>query len=377
MKNNYIQIEEVRLYRLRMNLKHPFSTSFGTLTEKEFFIIEIIDDQKTIGYGESVAFISPWYTDETVTTVEHMMEVFLIPLLFQHPFQHPREVAKRFQVVKGNPMAKSALEGAYWDLYAKRFNQPLWELIGGVRTEVEVGVSIGIQPSITTLLKKIEHYLQEGYKRIKLKIKPGYDIDVLKEVRKVFPQIPIMVDANSAYSLKDIETLKKLDTFHLLMIEQPFGEREFLEHAELQKQLHTPICLDESIRTIDDLKLATKLGSGKIFNIKIGRIGGLSEAIEMHQFSKENRIPLWCGGMLESGVGRAMNIALASLEQFRYPGDISASNRYWDTDIIEPEINHHEGKIAVNKNPGIGYTISFRDMEKHIVEKKRFKNPNL
>ncbi|WAA10890.1 o-succinylbenzoate synthase [Fervidibacillus albus] len=377
MKDVLMQINEIRLHRLRMHLKQPFLTSFGTISEKEFFIIEVIDDHGTIGYGESVAFTTPWYTEETVKTVEHIMEQFLIPLVFQQSFHHPMEVAKRFHTVKGNPMAKAALETALWDLYAKRTKKPLWEMIGGIRSEVEVGVSIGIQPSIKTLLDKIDAYLQEGYRRVKLKVKPGHDIDVLKHVRQAFPTVPLMVDANSAYTLNDLHHLKKFDEFQLLMIEQPFGEREFLEHAELQTVLDTPICLDESIRCLDDVKLATKLGSGKIFNVKIGRIGGLTEAIHIHQFSKENNIPLWCGGMFESGIGRALNISLASLEQFLLPGDISASNRYWDADIIKPEITHKKGKIAVSERPGIGFHISYREMERHLVERKTFKNKNI
>lgn len=369
-----IYIKEIILHRLRMTLNDPFSTSFGTMQEKEFFVIEMIDQDGHRGYGESVAFTSPWYTEETVKTVEHMMEDFLIPMLFEAPIDHPDEVSRRFSSIKRNTMAKAALEGAVWDLHAKRNNQTLAESLGGTKTQIDVGVSIGVQPTVKDLLTTIEKYATEGYKRIKMKIKPGWDIDVIKAVRTQFPHIPLMADANSAYSLQDIEHLKKLDEFDLMMIEQPLGQDDIIEHAKLQQHLQTPICLDESIYSLNDAKLAIELGSCKVINVKVGRVGGLTESKKINDYCKLHNIPVWCGGMLDAGIGRAHNIAITTLDQFVLPGDTSASNRYWKKDIIEPEVTMDNGVINVPNKPGIGYDINWGALEENRVEKKIYKS---
>lgn len=369
-----INIKKVILHRLVMRLNDPFATSFGTMQDKEFFVVEMIDGEGYQGFGESVAFASPWYTEETVKTTEHMMEDFLIPMLFQAPIEHPDEVSKRFSLIKRNNMAKAALEGAVWDMYAKRQNISLAKSLGGSKTEIDVGISIGIQPSIKELLNKIELSALEGYKRMKVKIKPGKDLEVLRAVRKEFPDLPLMADANSAYTLNDTEHLKKFDELNLMMIEQPLGQDDIIEHAKLQKELDTPICLDESIYSLDDAKLAIELGGCKIINVKIGRVGGLTEAKKINDYCKEHDIPIWCGGMLEAGIGRAHNIAITTLDQFLLPGDTSASKRYWQEDIVNPEVTMEKGIMKVPETPGIGYEINWKTLEKYRIEKRVFAN---
>lgn len=370
--NTSFSLEKVILHKLKMRLKSPFKTSFGTVQDKEFYIVEIIDEKGNRGYGETVAFSTPWYTEETVKTNEHMMIDFLIPLLFQHPISHPDEISERFSIIKRNNMAKAALEEAVWDLFAKRKNLPLSKILGGTKSEIDAGISIGIQQNISQLLSKIENALDEGYKRIKIKIKPGYDVEVVREVRKNFPTIPLMVDANCAYTLKDVEHLKRLDEFQLLMIEQPFLHNDFLDHAILQEKIETPVCMDESIHSLEDTRVAVQLGSCKIINIKVGRVGGLTEAKKIHDYCMEHQIPVWCGGMLESGIGRAHNIAISSLKQFTLPGDTSGSSRYWEKDIIEPEVIVKNGSISVKEKPGIGYDINRKILESYCVGRKIF-----
>jgi len=365
-----IDIQEVCLHRLVMKLKEPFTTSFGTFQEREFFVIEMVDEHGLSGFGESVAFASPWYSEETVKTNEHMMTDILIPLLFKDPIAHPDEVSERFGAIRRNNMAKSALEGAVWDLFAKRSNLTLANALGGEKKQIEVGISIGIQSSVKELLEIISNHVDEGYKRIKIKIKPGWDYDVLKEVRKHFPDLDMMADANSAYTLKDMELLKRLDELDLMMIEQPLEHDDIIDHAKLQAQLSTPICLDESIHSLEDARKAIELGSCKIINIKIGRVGGLTESLKIHNYCLEKGIPVWCGGMLESGIGRAHNIALTSLSQFVLPGDTASSDRYWEKDIIEPEVIVENGIITIPDRPGIGYEINREVLESYRVEKK-------
>jgi O-succinylbenzoate synthase len=376
MTSNPFKIDHIILHRLEMRLKNPFGTSFGTMQDKDFFVIEMIDEDGFHGFGESVAFSSPWYTEETVKTSEHIMVDFLIPLLFSAQITHPDEITQLFAPIRRNHMAKSGLEGAVWDLFARRQNQSLAEALGGKKDKIEVGISIGIQPSVRDLLNVIEKSLTEGYKRIKVKIKPGSDVDVLSEVRKHFPTVPLMADANSAYTLKDIEHLKRLDDLNLMMIEQPLGHDDIFEHAKLQAQLQTPVCLDESIHSFQDVKTAIEMGSCQIINVKIGRVGGLTEAKKINDYCKLHHIPLWCGGMLEAGIGRAHNIALTTLDQFVLPGDTSASKRYWEKDIIEPEVIVNDGIIEVPDKPGIGYEVNWKALESYRVEKKVFSRKN-
>ena len=371
-KEMALVIEKIKLHHLKMTLNDPFSTSFGTFQEKEFFITEMIDGSGNRGFGESVAFTSPWYSEETVQTNLHMMTDFLIPILKNNEIHHPDEVFDLFQPIRRNNMAKAALEGAVWDLYAKQKNIPLAEALGGERKTIDVGISLGIEPTVKDLLRKIEHYVQEGYKRIKIKIKPGYDVDVLKEVRRVFPETKIMADANSAYTLNDIDHLRKLDDLDLMMIEQPLAHDDIIDHAKLQKAMTTPICLDESIHSLEDARKAIELESCKIINIKIGRVGGLTESKRIHDYCKEKGIDVWCGGMLEAGVGRAHNIALTTLSQFTLPGDTAGSSRYWKKDIIEPEVIVENGVINVPTKPGIGYEIDEKALEEFTLSTKEF-----
>lgn len=365
-------IHHVSLHKVRMKLTNPFTTSFGTLQEKDFFIVEVTDDKGNRGYGESVAFDSPWYTEETVQTNEHMLTDFLIELLHGQYISHPDEVTDLFSSIRRNHMAKAALEGAVWDVYAKRNEQTLAEALGGTKEEIDVGVSIGIKDSIDDLIQSIDTFVQAGYKRIKLKIKPGKDMEVLRQVRERFPDIPIMADANSAYTLDDIDHLKQLDQFDLMMIEQPLAHDDIVDHAQLQKELVTPVCLDESIGSFDDARKAVELGSCKIINIKIGRVGGLTVAKKIHDYCAAHGIDVWCGGMLEAGVGRAHNIALSTLPSFTLPGDTAGSSLYWEQDLIVPEVVAHEGVIHVPTDYGIGYAIDHDALKKFTIKKTTF-----
>lgn len=365
-------IKKMILRKLKMQLKDPFTTSFGSMTDKEFYIIEVVDHAGNRGFGESVAFTSPWYTEETVQTNFHMMEDFLIEILRENEINHPDEVSKLFTPIKRNNMAKSALEGAIWDLYAKQKGISLAKALGGKKQEIDVGISIGIQPTVKDLLQTVDHHVQAGYKRIKIKIKPGWDVDVLRHIRTAFPDTPIMADANSAYTLKDVEHLQQLDDLNLTMIEQPLAHDDIVDHAALQAVMKTPICLDESISSLEDTRKAIELGSCKIINIKIGRVGGLTESKRIHDYCQEHGIAVWCGGMLESGVGRAHNIALTTLPQFILPGDTAGSSRYWEKDIIKPEVIVENGVINVPNKPGIGYDIDEDALEEFTVDKKVF-----
>ncbi len=359
-----LNIAQINLHEVHMQLKYPFTTSFGSVQKKVFLIIEMVDEKGERGFGESVAFTYPWYTEETFHTTSHMIKDVLIPVLRVNEIEHPNDVTNLFKPIKRNHMAKAGLEGAVWDLYAKQKGIPLAQALGGKRKSVDVGVSLGIEKTTKLLLQKIEQYQMEGYKRIKVKIKPGNDVELLQEIRQHFPSIPLMVDANSAYTLADVDHLKKFDAFDLLMIEQPLADEAILDHATLQNGIQTPICLDESIHSYADARLAIELGSCKIINIKSGRVGGLTEAKHIHDLCKQNGIEVWCGGMLESGVGRAHNIALATLANFTLPGDISGSSRYFEKDIILPEVIVHDGVIDVPNQPGIGYDVNLEALDK-------------
>ncbi|KAF0818220.1 N-acylamino acid racemase [Bacillus sp. ZZV12-4809] len=367
-----MKVTEVVLRHMKMRMKAPFTTSFGTFQDKEFLLLEAKDENGVSGWGESVAFHSPWYNEETLKTNWHMLEDFIIPSLLNKEIQHPDEVSESLSYIRKNNMAKSAFEGAVWDLYSKQKGIPLAKALGGKVNEIEVGISIGIQDSVEDLLNLIGEYAEEGYKRIKVKIKPGWDVDVMREVRKHFPDIALMADANSAYTLDDIELLKQLDEFDLMMIEQPLASDDIIDHAVLQKELKTPVCLDESIHSCEDARKALDLGSCKIINIKIGRVGGLTESKKIHDLCQERGIPVWCGGMLESGIGRAHNIALTTLSNFIMPGDTAASSRYWEKDLIEPEVNVEDGMIKVPEKSGLGYEPNYETIREFTVFEKRF-----
>ncbi|MFB5582358.1 o-succinylbenzoate synthase [Bacillus albus] len=351
-----MEIKKATLHITEMPLVIPFTASYGTYEKRESIVIELEDTDGYIGFGEVVAFSEPWYTEETVKTALHVLQDFLLPDLLKAEISHPNEVPGLFQHIKRNRMAKAGIEGAVWDLYAKRQKKSLATLLGGTRTEIEVGVVIGINTT-PVMLKQIEKYAEEGYERFKVKIKPEHDYELLKEIRKEFPHIPLMADANSAYTLADTEKLKRLDEFQLMMIEQPLADYDFLDHAQLQKKIETPICLDESIHSLEDARVAIMLGSCQIVNIKPGRVGGLTESIQIHDYCMEHNIPVWCGGMVEMGISRAQNVALASLPNFTIPGDISASSRHWERDIISPEVMLEGGKVTVPQSVEADYEV--------------------
>lgn len=365
-----MKIQNITIRHLKMKMKAPFTTSFGTFVNKEFLLLEATDELGNKGWGESVAFDSPWYNEETYKTNWIILEDFLIPLVKGKEIEHPDEINELFAFIRKNNMAKAALEGAVWDLYAKRTHQTLASALGGDKKEIEVGISIGIQKSVEKLLSLIDGYVKEGYKRIKVKIKPGWDVDVIRAIRERFPDVPLVADANSAYSLEDAALLKQLDEFNLTMIEQPLASDDIIDHATLQKQLKTPICLDESIHSLEDARKAVELGSCGIINIKIGRVGGLTESKKIHDYCESKGIPVWCGGMLESGIGRAHNVAITTLSNFIMPGDTAGSERYWERDIIDPEVIVENGYITVPDEPGIGYEPNLERIEKFTVNKK-------
>lgn len=368
-----MKITEVTIRHLKMQLKNPFSTSFGTFVTKEFLLLEVTDEKGTIGFGESVAFDAPWYNEETLKTNWHMLEDFLIPLILNQEIQHPDELGELFKGIRKNYMAKSAIEGAIWDIYVQQTNQSLAQALGGKKEKIEVGISLGIQETMEKQIEVVAQAINDGYKRIKLKIKPGWDVDVLRILRDKFPDVPMMADANSAYTLEDVDTLKQLDEFNLMMIEQPLASDDIIDHAILQKQITTPICLDESIHSLEDARKAIELGSCGVINIKIGRVGGISEAKKIHDYCEAKGIPVWCGGMLESGIGRAHNIALTSLANFVMPGDTAGSSHYWEQDIIEPEVVVEDGYITVPKEIGICYKANLEAIEKYTVASKTYK----
>jgi O-succinylbenzoate synthase len=365
-----MRIDAIILRELHMPLVRPFETSFGVTRNRRIVLAEI-QSEGLIGWGECTAGERPFFSGESTDTAWQVMVNELGPMLAAESPEHGGECPRIFRAVRGNRMAKAALENAIWDLEAQREGISLSQLLGGVRESISCGVSLGIQSSIPELLAIVERELAAGYQRIKLKCKPGWDVEVFDRVRSRWPGILLSCDANSAYRLHDQEHLESFDAFDLLMIEQPLWHDDFYFHSVLQKRLNTPICLDESIRNRRDALAAIEMGSCKIINIKLGRVGGFSEAIAVHNAALERGIPVWCGGMLETGVGRSHNIALSTLEGFTLPGDVSASARYWTNDIIEPEVTvSAEGEIAVPDTPGRGYEARTDLIEKLTVRKE-------
>lgn len=363
-----MNFEKILLHRLKMKMKSPFTTSFGTQIDRYVTIVEIVDENGLSGFGECVAGEDPLYSEEFMDSALVAIKKYFGPLLLQSNLSHPKEVTELFKPFKRNMMAKSGIETAVWDLYAKQQGLPLYKVLGGEKTEVEVGISLGLEKSDDIIIEKVREKVEEGYKRIKVKIKPGRDVEMIRAIREVFPDIPLMADANSAYTLDDIELLKQLDEFNLMMIEQPLGSTDIVDHATLQKAIKTPVCLDESIDSYENAKAAIELGSCKIINVKIGRVGGLAESIKIHDLAKENNIPLWCGGMLEAGVGRLTNIAITTLPNFVLPGDTASSSRYWEEDIITPEVVAENGVVQLSDKPGIGAEVDFEKMKKVLLQ---------
>jgi o-succinylbenzoate synthase len=352
-----IEIESVEIRTVRLPLNEPFETSFGTIDSRLIFLISIRAGGLT-GWGEVVAAEEPRYSYETVGTAWHVISDYLAPAMLLRPVAGLADLSSRFAQFRGHNMAKAGLELAYLDLLARARNQSLSQLIGGTRSRIPVGVSLGIQPTLDQLLSRVDRYLTRGYQRIKLKIKPGWDVDVVRETRRRHGDILLSVDANCAYKNADDNNVKALDDFGLLMIEQPLDYDDLIDHAKLQARLKTAICLDESITGATRAQQALDLGSCRIINIKIGRVGGYSQALLIHDLCYSRNISVWCGGMLESGVGRAHNIALASLPGFSLPGDISASSRYFARDVIVPEVNvDDDGTVEVPQCPGLGFEV--------------------
>ena len=363
-----MRIDRLDLFLCRLPLVHFFETSFGRSYDRTFVLVRVEGEaagRKVEGWGEAVAEANPYYSSETTETVWHITESFIAPLVLGKTFDHPRDVYPALKRIRGHNMAKAGVEMAIWDLYAKGEGQPLSKILGGTRDRIASGVSIGIQDSLDQLMEKIAKELAAGYQRIKIKIKPGWDIDAVERVRAKFGNIGLQVDANAAYSLADAALLARLDPYELLLIEQPLDYDDVMDHAVLQTQIKTPICLDESIHTVRIARDAIAAKACRIINIKPGRVGGHQASIELHDLCAAHDIPVWHGGMLESGIGRAHNIHLASLPNFKLPGDIAASKRYFQPDLIDPPIEvAADGTIAVPDGPGIGVNIVIDRIEK-------------
>jgi O-succinylbenzoate synthase len=359
-------VEQIRLRQIAMPLVSPFETSFGRTCERQIVLVEAVAEGES-GWGEVTAGEHPFYNEEWTESAWLILKHYAAPRIAGCPLENAAEAASRFAHIRGHRMAWGALETALWDLEARRLGRPLWQHVGGVRKEIPCGVSIGIQESVAALIERIGRELEGGYQRIKIKIKPGWDIAVLREVRREFPSVRLMADANSAYTLADAEHLKRLDEFYLMMIEQPLAHDDIVDHATLQAKLDTPICLDESIRTARHARQAIAMRACRIINVKLGRVGGFAEARRIHDAALEAGVPLWCGGMLEAGVGRAHNIALSTLPNFVLPGDVSASKRYWERDIVVPPVEVTErGTIVVREEPGFSYALD-RDWLRRVT----------
>ena len=366
-----MNIATIELREIRLPLIHFFETSFGRTTERRILLVRVIDTDGAEGWGECTAGEGPFYCEEWTETAWSTITTFLGPMVVRQEIQTAAQAWDVMRAVRGNRMAKAAIENACWDLEARRMNVPLWKHLGGTNRDIACGVSIGIQDTPAALIEKIEKEVNAGYQRIKIKIKPGWDVDIVREVRQKFPNIRLMGDANSAYTLSDVSLFKQLDEFDLMMIEQPLSHDDIFDHAELQKQIATPICLDESIHSGEDAKHAAGLKACRIINVKLGRVGGHAEAKRVEQVCRENAIPVWCGGMLESGIGRAHNIAMSTLAGFTLPGDVSASARYWEEDIIDPAVTvSTNGTITAPDGPGIGFNVNVDRINKRTQRKE-------
>lgn len=377
-----MKVERVELRLIQMALTAPFETSFGVETVEEHILVRV-DGEGITGWGECVASEGPWYSYETNETARHVLRDFLIPLLFENEIRAPQDFPKLAARVRGHNMAKAGLEAALWDWYARAQGKSLAEMFNAAQTlergdtlpeKIVVGVSVGLQPSPRALVEKVRGFLDEGYTRVKIKIKPGQDVELVRALRAEFPHIRLQVDANSAYTLADMDVFRAMDDANLLLIEQPLSNDDIFQHIKLQRELKTALCLDESIHSADDAEAALELGACRIINIKPGRVGGFTEAIKIHDLAAQHNAPVWCGGMLESGIGRAGNVAIASLPNFRLPGDLSASRRYYHEDIVEPEFEvDAEGKMRVPKGLGIGVEVAQKKLERVTVASQVFR----
>ena len=349
-----MQIERVELFIVRMPLIRTFVTSSSVRTHLDHILVKVSSEGQT-GWGECAVPPTPYYSEETTETCWHLLQDFLAPAILDASWQTIEELTQSYGKVRRNNFAKAGLEMACWDLLGRRTGEPLHRLLGGTRSQIESGVSLGIEPDTGRLLDLVDQYLAEGYRRIKLKIAPGRDVNVVAAVRERHPDTPIMVDANSAYSIADLDCFRELDTYDLMLIEQPLAHDDIMDHARLQEQLETPICLDESIITTEDARKALELGSCRVINVKVSRLGGLLEAKRLHDYCHPLGVPVWCGGMHEYGIGRAANVALASLPGFTMPGDVSGSDKYYEQDVVQPPIKAIDGLLSVPEDPGLGY----------------------
>lgn len=376
-------IDRVELRLIEMPLIAPFETSFGVETVEQHIIIRVDGDGIT-GWGECVASEGPWYSYETNQTAWHVLSDFLIPLVLDNEIQTPQDFPILAARVRGHNMAKAGLEAALWDWIGKGQGKSLAQLFNAAQQtepnyllpdKITVGVSVGLQATPAALVERVRGYLAEGYTRIKIKIKPGQDVALVRAVRAEFPTVRLQVDANSAYSLSDADIFRAMDDANLLLIEQPLSNDDIFQHIKLQRELKTAICLDESIHSADDAEAALELGACRIINIKPGRVGGFSEALKIHDFAAKHNAPVWCGGMLESGIGRAGNVAIASLPNFKLPGDLSASRRYYHEDIVAPEFEvDAEGKMRVPTGSGIGVEVVQKNLDKVTDTSEVFRN---
>lgn len=368
-----MKISRIELFKLNIPLKVPFIVSKNKFTIKTAIIIKIYSSDGIIGWGESPQLETPWYISETIKSGWNMLKDIYIPRLLDLKIEKPKDIIDEFSWIQGNQLCLAAIDAAIMDIFAQRSNLPLWKYINGEREEIEAGASIGIHETPEALLETSFAKQEEGYKRLKIKIKPGKDIEYIKYLKKHLNYIPIMIDANSAYTLNDIDLFKKLDQFNLMMIEQPLENRDFVHHSILQKNIETPVCLDESIHSIYDAETAAALKSCKIINIKPPRVGGIQNTIKMQTYLEENNIPVWCGGMLETGIGRMFNMACASLSNFSLPGDMRPPLDFLEMDIVDNNFNMtKDGTFKLPDNPGIGITINKKALEKYTVDKKIF-----
>ncbi|HEX3103083.1 MAG TPA: o-succinylbenzoate synthase [Terriglobales bacterium] len=365
-----MRIESITLRELEMRLKWPFETSFGVTQKRRVLLVEMIANGVT-GWGEVTTGEAPYYNYETSDTAWLIISEFIAPLLIGKELETASDVPLLINRIRGHQMAKAGVENALWDIEAQQKNISLSKLLTGVHEEIPCGVSLGIRESPQSLVEKVGEELSKGYQRVKMKIKPGKDLDFVAAVRKQFPRAMLSVDANSAYSLSDVDHLRKFDDYDLLMMEQPLQWDEIYSHAKLQKQIKTALCLDECISHARHAEAAIELAACRILNIKVGRVGGHTEARRVHDVCLQHSIPVWCGGMLESGIGRAHNIAISTLPNFALPGDVSASKRYWKEDIIDPEVEiTPRGTIRVPQGSGIGYSVK-REFVEHLTVKKQ------
>ena len=361
-----VRIDRVDLMVVRMSLVRSFETSSSRRSDLEHILVKAYADG-LVGWGESATPIDPYYCEETTETGWHMLNEFVVPAVLGKPWSSVDELRALYGKVKRNNFAKAGLEMAAWDLLARAQGKPLHDLLCGTRAEIESGVSLGIESDMGRLFGIMDQYLGEGYRRVKLKIGPGRDVDYIRQVRERYPDTPLMADANSAYRVADLPILKQLDQFGLTMIEQPLAHDDIVDHALLQRELKTPICLDESIHTAEDARKALDLGSGRVINIKVSRLGGLAEAKKVHDLCRERGVPVWCGGMHEYGIGRAANVAISSLPGFTFPGDVSGSDKYYAEDLVDPPVLARNGAIPVPSGPGLGYEPNEERIKKYTV----------